>query len=181
MKVLLYIICFLSLSNVFGQDTEMLGYINQYRKQLGKTSLVLSSDLTKISVEQTNKIITDDSLSHSHKTSEIATLGEHLPSTVDSKLEFFVFVESVMGMEYEEPKTETEVVKYVKLYCLYMFDKSPKHKKILLGDYKNVGFETVIKNITFKSNEVVINGKTVTFKNIKSHYLVDFYCVINFD
>ncbi len=181
MRLVLYISLIFITQSVFCQDIEMLGFINKYRKQSGKKELSLSKDLTVISVEQTKKIIKDDSLSHSHKTSEIATMGKNLPSTVDSKLDFCVFVESVMGIKYEEPKTDEDVIKIVKLYCLYMFDKSPKHKSILLGDYKNVGFEIITNNIKYKSNDVTINGKVVTFKNIKNHYLVDFYCVVNFD
>ena len=180
MKKLLIFIALLS-NTLFAQDTEMFNYINIYRKHCGKKPFVISKDLTKTAIEQNKIIITEDSLSHSHKASEIAVMGEHLPSTVDTKLDFIVFVESFMGMTYEEPKTEDNVVKYVKLYCLYLFDKSPKHKSILLGDFTNIGFDIVINNIKFKSNEVVVNGQVVKFKNIKSHYLVDFYCVADFN
>lgn len=180
MKKLVIFIALLS-NTLFAQDTEMFNYINIYRKKCGEKSLVISKDLTKIAIEQNKIIITEDSLSHSHKASEIAVMGKHLPSTVDTKLDFIVFVESFMDMTYEEPKTEDNAVKYVKLYCIYLFDKSPKHKSILLGDYTNIGFDIVINNVKFKSNEFVVNGQVVKFKNIKSHYLVDFYCVADFN
>jgi hypothetical protein len=180
MKKLLIFIVLLS-NTLFAQDIEMFNYINIYRKHFGKKSLVISKDLTNISIEQNKIIITEDSLSHSHIASEIAVMGEHLPSTNQTTLGFSIFVKSVMGIIYEEPKTEDDVVKYVKLYSLYLFDKSPNHKKILLGDYTNIGFDIIIDNIKYKSNKVVVNGKTFEFKNIKSHYLVDFYCVADFN
>ena len=174
------ILLFLSVSIIFGQDTEMFNFINLYRKHNGKKELKLSTDLSKISVEQNNKIITEDSLSHSHKTSEIAVMGKNLPSTVESKLDFYLFIES-LGIKYVEPKTEEEAIKNAKLYCLFLFDKSPKHKNILLGDYTNVGFDIVIKDVIYKSNKIVVNGVETEFKKIKSHYLVKFYCVANFN
>lgn len=180
MKKLLIFIALLS-NTLFAQDIEMFNYINIYRKHYGKKSLVISKDLTNISIEQNKIIITEDSLSHSHKASEIAVMGEHLPSTNQITLEFSNFVESVMGMKYEEPKTEENVIKYVKLYSLFLFNKSPKHKSILLGDYVNVGFDIIMNNIKFKSNEFILNGQVVKFKNVKSHYLVDFYCVADFN
>jgi hypothetical protein len=180
MKKLLIFIVILS-NTLFAQDIEMFNYINIYRKHFGKKSLVISKDLTNISIEQNKIIITEDSLSHSHIASEIAVIGEHLPSTNQITLEFSNFVESVMGMKYEEPKTEENVIKYVKLYSLYLFDKSPNHKSILLGNHTNIGFDIVIDNVKQKSNEVVLNGKVVKFKNIKSNYLVDFYCVADFN
>jgi len=180
MKKLIIFIVLIS-NTLFGQDTEMFNYINIYRKHFGKKCLVISKDLTKIAIEQNKIIISDDSLSHSHKASEIAVMGESLPSSLNINLDFVIFVKSVMGITYEEPKTEDDVIKYVKLYSLYLFDKSPNHKKILLGDYTNIGFDIIIDNIKYKSNKVVVNGKTFEFKNIKSHYLVDFYCVADFN
>ena len=164
----------------FAQDKEMLEYVNLYRKTNKKTELKLSNSLTNISVEQNKKIIIDDSLSHSHKSSEIVVMGKNLPSTVETKMEFYIFVES-MGIKYMEPKTDAEAIKYTKLYCLFLFDKSPNHKNILLGDYTNVGLDIVIENVKYKSNEVVVNGQVVKFNKIKSHYTVDFYCVVNFN
>ncbi len=180
MKKLLIIIGLLS-NSLFAQDIEMLKYISIYRKHFNKKSLVFSKDLSKISIEQTQKIIADDSLSHSHKASEIAVMGKNLPSTADSKLNFMIFVEKIMGIKYEEPKTDEDAIKHVKLYCLYLFDKSPEHKNILLGDYTNVGFEIITNNIKYKSNEFIVNGQVVKFKNIKSHYVVEFYFVANFN
>jgi len=179
MKNLLLIFVLVTTS-VFGQDVEMFNFINLYRKQNGKKELKLSESLSTISVEQNKKIVADDTLSHSHKTSEIAVMGKNLPSTMETKTNFFMFVES-LGITYKEPRTDEEAVKYTKLYCLFLFNESPKHKDILLGDYTNIGFDLIIENVKFKSNEVVVNGQVVKFNKIKSHYTVDFYFVTNFN
>lgn len=179
MKKLLFIFAFIT-TTVFAQDAEMFNYINLYRKHNGKKEVKLSETLTTISVEQNKKIISEDSLSHSHKASEIAVMGENLPSTMAIKTEFYLFVES-LGLKYVDPKTDEEAITSTKLYCLFLFDKSPKHKDILLGDYTNIGFDIVINNIKFKPNEMVVNGQVVKFNKIKSHYMVDFYCVANFN
>lgn len=180
MKTILVIFYILSVTRLFGQDIEMLDYINHYRKHNGKTELKLSKELSSISVEQNKKIMTEDSLSHSHKSSEIVTMGKNLPSTDESKNAFMSFVKSI-GLKYVEPTTNDEAIKYFKLYCLFLFDKSPKHKEILLGNYANVGLDFVVNNISYKSNEIVVNGKTVKFNKIKSHYIGKFYCVVNFN
>lgn len=177
----LIIVLFITLStSIFAQDIEMIGFINQYRSFNGKSALVWSCDLAKISKAQTAVIIKQDSLSHSHITTEIATMGTSLPSTNDEKTKFVVFLKSVFDIDYIEPKTDTDVVKYVKLYAIYMFDQSPKHKAILLGDYKSIGFDVVTSDIKFKSNVIKIGDKTIEYKNFVSHYEVNFYVVMNF-
>ena len=177
----LIIAIFITIStSIFAQDTEMLGFINQYRSFNGKSVLVWSCDLAKVSKAQTAVIIKQDSLSHSHVTTEIATMGTSLPSTSDEKTKFTLFLKSVFGIEYTEPKNDTDVVKYVKLYAIYMFDQSPKHKAILLGNYKSIGFDVVTNNIKFKSNVIKIGDKSVEYKNFVSHYEVKFCVVMNF-
>jgi hypothetical protein len=62
-----------------------------------------------------------------------------------------------------------------------MYDQSPKHKSILLDDYVNIGFDTIIKDIKYTPNTVTILGKTVEYKNMVSHYKVNFYNVTTFN
>jgi len=177
----LIIVLFITIStSIFAQDIEMLGFINQYRSFNGKSALVWSCDLAKISKTQTAVIIKQDSLSHSHVTTEIATMGHSLPSTNNEKTNFITFLKNVFGVDYLESKNDTDVVKYVKLYSIYMFDQSPKHKAILLGNYKSIGFDIVISDIKFKSNIIKIGDKSVEYKNFVNHYKVNFYVVMNF-
>ena len=178
MKALIILIL-LPFNLVLAQDSAMVEFINLYRIKHGKNKLTVSEKLTKISVEQNEVIIADDSLSHSHKSSEIVVMGKHLPATEKSKAMFIAFVKS-LGLEYIEPKTEAEVITNTKLYCIYLFDNSPEHKKILLDKHKNIGLNIVIRDINFKSNEMVLDGQVVKFKNIKSYYNVKFYCTVNF-
>lgn len=177
----LIIALFITVStSIYAQDTEMLGFINQYRIFNSKSALVWSCDLAKVSKTQTAIIIKQDSLSHSHVTTEIATMGSSLPSTNDEKIRFIGFLKSVFDIDYIEPENDTDVVKYVKLYAIYMFDQSPKHKVILLGDYKSIGFDIITTDIKFKSNVIKIGDKTIEYKNFVSHYEVKFYVVMNF-
>lgn len=178
MKALIILIL-LSFNLVLAQDAEMVKFINLYRVKHGKNKLTVSEKLTKISVEQNEVIIADDSLSHSHKSDEIVVMGKNLPATDKVKSKFILFVKS-LGLKYVEPKTEYEVITNVKLYCIYLFENSPEHKKILLGEHTNIGLDIVIRDIKFKSNEMILNGQSVSFKNIKSHYNVKFYCTVNF-
>jgi hypothetical protein len=111
---------------------------------------------------------------------EIATMGTTLPATQDSKDKFAEFLKSTFNIDYVDPKNDSDVIKMVKLYVIYMFDKSPKHKAILLGEYKYVGFDLVIKDIKHKPNTLTINGKTIVFKNFSDYYKVMFYSVFDF-
>ena len=161
------------------QDTEMLGFINQYRIANGKKALVMSKDLNTIAKNQIQVIKNKDSNSHSGLANEVVTMGHTLPNTLDEKNSFICFLDSVFNMEYVEPKTYDEVSTLTKLYMLFMFNNSPKHKAILLGDYKLVGFETIIKDIKYKPNTITIGDKVIKFLNLISHYEVKFYCVID--
>lgn len=179
MKTTIILFFLLIVANLFAQDAEMVNYVNLYRKHFKKSELKLSDKLTEIALEQNRIIISNDSLSHSRKASEIATMGKNLPATDESKKEFSNFLK-VLGVKYVEPKTNEEATKYIKLYCLFLFDKSPMHKSILLGDYEKFGLDIVINSVTYKSNETVLNGKVIKLNKIKSHYYAKFYCVIDF-
>lgn len=178
MKKIAILFLFLT-STIIAQDDEMINYVNLYRKHFKKNKLTLSDNLTKIAIEQNKIIISDDSLSHSHKASEIATMGENLPFTDETKQQFISFLK-VLGIKYIEPKTNEEAKKYFKLYCLYLFDKSPKHKSILLGEYDKFGLDIVINSISYVSTETVINGKVIKLNKIKNHYHAEFFCIIDF-
>lgn len=180
MKNLIAVIFIILSTNVLAQDVEMLTFVNQYRTFNGKQPFVWSSELAEVSKNQTNTIVNQDSLSHSHITSEIATMGKSLPSTVDLKAKFVEFIKTVFDIDYVEPENDSAVVTYVKLYSIFMFDQSPKHKAILLGDHKYIGFDVVACNIAHKSNTVTIGGKTVEYKKFVSHYEVNFCVVMNF-
>jgi hypothetical protein len=88
-------------------------------------------------------------------------------------------LENVFNIQYVEPKNDSEVITIVKLYVIYMFDNSPKHKAILLGDYKYVGIDLAIKDIKHKSNSIMINGKKIVLKNFADYYEVKFYSVLD--
>jgi uncharacterized protein YkwD len=178
-RLLTFTLLILSLT-ALAQDIELMNNINTYRAYNNKPVLSWSKDAADIAKGQTSVIISQDSLSHSHLAPEIATMGTTLPATQDSKDKFAEFLKSTFNIDYVDPKNDSDVIKMVKLYVIYMFDKSPKHKAILLGEYKYVGFDLVIKDIKHKPNTLTINGKTIVFKNFSDYYKVMFYSVFDF-
>jgi len=171
---------FIFMSHVsFSQDIEFMHYLNVYRKHHNEKKFTWSPSLGKIASDQNFINEKQDSLSHSHLTSEIATMGTCLPACKTSKDEFIAFIKSEFGINYTEPKTNNEVARLVKLYAIYMFDKSPKHKKILLGNYDKIGYHFIIKDINYVPNTVTIGGETIDLKNFISYYEVKFFFVVN--
>jgi uncharacterized protein YkwD len=188
MKNLIAIILISISTFTFGQDTEMLGFINQYRTSHGKGIVKVSSKLTDIAVTCNKANIDKDTLVHTRiantaATGEIITKGKHLPATPADKVVFTKFIKSFFGLTYVEPTTEAEVVTYTKLYILYMYDQSSGHKAILLGNFTNVGFDTMIKDIKphAKPNPIVVGGKVYEHKNVLNYYHVTFYSTIDFN
>lgn len=167
--------------NVFAQNTEMINYINQYRVANGKKTLLISKKLTEIAENQNSINIKQDSINHSHIVSEVATMGHSLPTTNIEKDKFVRFLKNNFNITYLEPKTNEDVVKYVKLYIIFLFDSSTKHKSILLGNYKSIGVSIDIKDIEHKTNTIKIGSKTFVFENMISHYKVNFYTTIDFN
>jgi hypothetical protein len=158
----IFIIFFSVLSSLsFGQDIEFMHYLNVYRKHHEKKTFTWSHSLGKIASDQNFKNELQDSLSHSHLSSEIATMGTCLPACKSTKDDFIAFLKSEFGLEYKEPKTNNEVARLVKIYAIYMFDKSPKHKAILLGNYKYIGFDLVIRDITYKPTTIPIGAPII--------------------
>lgn len=179
MKKIVIIIFLATSTNILAQDIEMFDFVNKYRVANGKNTLTVTKELTKIAVNQTNTIIYQDSITHSHLINEIATMGHSLPTTAATRDKFINFLLVNFNIVYVEPKIESEVVKYTKLYVIYLFDKSPVHKTILLGDYKTIGLDVVIKDIKHKTNVIIIGGKKFEYNNMINHYDVNFYSVIN--
>lgn len=178
-RLFTFVLLILSLASS-AQDIKLMNLINAYRIHNHKPILYWSKDAADIAVNQTKLIILQDSLSHSHLAPEIATMGTTLPATQDSKNKFAEFLKSTFDINYVEPNNDSDVIKMVKLYVVYMFDNSPKHKAILLGEYKYIGFDLVIKDIKHKPNTLTINGKTILFKNFFDYYKVKFYSVFDF-
>jgi len=178
-KLLTFTLLILTIS-ASAQDVELMSYINKYRIHYNKPILSWSKNMADIAKDQTSVIISQDSLSHSHLAPEITTMGTTLPATQANKDMFSEFLKTTFNIDYVEPKNDIDVNKMVKLYIIYMFDKSPKHKAILLGDYKYIGFGLVIKDIKYKPNTVTIGGKTITLKKFTEHYEVKFYSVFDF-
>lgn len=180
MKRLLLIICTISSLLSYGQDYEMLNFINIYRVKNGCESVIYSEDLENIAKTQNTLNTISDSIAHSHKTSEIALKGNSSPATKISRDVFTNFLQKYFKLDYKEPKTEIEALTLTKLYSIYLFSTSKSHNNILLGEYKYVGFDFVANNIKLKSNVVKIGDKEYKLNNVISHHNVNFYVVINF-
>ena len=178
-RLFTFIFLILSLA-ASAQDIELMSYVNAYRIHYNKPILSWSKNMTDIAKDQTQVIILQDSLSHSHLAPEIATMGTTLPATQANKDMFAEFLKTTFNIDYVEPKNDSDVNKMVKLYIIYMFDKSPKHKAILLGNYKYIGFDLVIRDIKYKPNTITIGGKTIILKKFTEYYEVKFYSVFDF-
>ena len=180
MKKILLVFCTLSSIVSYGQDYDMLNFINIYRAKNGCESVIHSEELEKIAKEQNNFNVLSDSVSHSHKASEIALKGNSLPVTKFSKDNFIVFLQKYFKLDYHEPKTDAEVLTLTKLYSIYLFSSSKSHNNILLGKYNYVGVNFLTKNIKHKSNIIKIGSKEHKLNNFISHYKIDYYVVIDF-
>jgi hypothetical protein len=179
MKYLITIILSLLSLNLYSQDIEFMHYLNVYRKNNEKETFKWSHAMGKISSDQNKINESQDSLSHSGKASEISFMGNSLPSCKETKADFVKFMKDVLKVTYVEPKTNSEVARLVKIYVIYKFHNSPAHKKILLGNYKFVGFDFIIKDINYISNKITIGDKTVELGKFESYYEVKYFFVVN--
>jgi len=178
----IFIITFSCLLTIlgYGQDYEMLTYINEYRLKNKLSELKYNNNLGNVAIEQNRVNVLKDSVFHSHKYSEIALMGNSLPATEKEKQDFIMFLKTFFDYEYIEPYSKSDVCRMVKLYSIYLFHNSQSHKRILLGNYTNIGLDISLKNINLKKNVVNIGDKTYTLKNTITHHKVDFFVVVNF-
>ena len=179
MKKILVIILFM-FGKLYAQDAMFIGLVNAYRDSYNKEPLLWCENLSEISKNQNKRIILENRLFHSRLTSEIATMGTSLPFTDEEIEKFSKFLKKRFNLEYKEPLNEYDAIMCAKFYAIYLFDGSPSHKNILLGDYKKFGFDIVIKDIEFKPNYMVINDEKIYFKNSNSFFKLKFYFVVNF-
>lgn len=173
---------------LWGQDTEMLGFINQYRITHGKSALTYDAKLAAIAAECNAYNVSNDTLVHT-KIAGTMVGGENivrdtrLPAIAEEKAAFGAFMKSVFGVTYTEPTTDTEVTKMVKMYIIYKYDQSKHHKATLLGNFTKIGFSTTIKGI--KKHEaakpVVIRGKSYARKSSLDYFEVTFYSALDFN
>lgn len=187
MKNILIIITTILTFTATAQDTEMLGFINQYRVSHSKKALVISEKLTKISITCNENNLSKDTLIHTNliksiAISEICTMSKSLPFTRETKEIFIKFIKTNFNLIYIEPTTNDEVIRYSKLLSIYNFDKSPPHKKELLSNVTNVGFSVICQNIEKdKLSIVFIAGKTYNFKKLTESYKFNCFVTIDFN
>jgi hypothetical protein len=179
MKKILIISLFI-FGELYAQDAMFIGLVNAYRDSYNKEPLLWCENLSEISKNQNKRIILENRLFHSGLKSEIVTMGTSLPFIDEDIQKFSKFLKKRFNLEYREPLTEYDANVYTKIYAIYLFDCSPIHKSILLGDYKKFGFDIVIKDIEFKPNYIVINNEKINLKNRYSYFKLKFYFIINF-
>lgn len=187
MKNLLIIIATILTFTTQAQDIEMFGFINQYRAAHGKKALVISDKLTSIATACNENNSSNDTLIHTKltktvSTGEICTMSKSLPITRETKEIFIKFIKANFNLVYVEPTTNEEVIKYAKLLSIYNFDQSPAHKKLLLSDVTNLGFNVICQNIKKGAPATrTIAGKTYTFKNLTESFKFDCFVTIDFN
>lgn len=179
MKKFLIVLVLLLPHLLKGQDIEMFNLINQYRAFNNKNILSWSDSLFHISREQSLKIINDKAISHSNKSNEIAFLSSSIPLTSDSG-NLKQFLKDIYHIDNEDSIIKENLTLYSKLYIIYSFNNSPKHKEILLGDYKYFSFH-VEQNFLEKVTSIIeLNGIQFQLRNRKDHYNGVFCSVIDF-
>lgn len=185
MKKLILITTFIIL-NLFleAQNGKLFNYLNQYRSANGKESVEWSEKLNKISENQTQLMYENDSVFHSGKNVyECILKGINLTPTFSDKSDFALFLKKNFGIEYKDPaesENTNNVEEYLLYYTIYLWDKEPLHKSIMLADnVKDGSINIFIKSIKYKSNKVFINGRVMEHKKIISHYDCIWYSTLN--
>lgn len=183
-KQLITLFLLLSFTFVKSQDSQLFNDLNTYRIVNGKDPLKWSDKLNKISVKQAETICKKDSLFHSRTDSyECIAKGNSLAGTKEEKKNFTIFLKKYFKNEYKDPaetKNQNDVYKYILLYIVYLWDKDPAHREILLTDDVEIGSVCVILNeMKLKLNKITINGQTTEFKNFINYYEIKFYVVFN--
>jgi len=181
MKLLIALL-FLTTS-VFGQ-TDLFDYLNDYRQSNGIERLRYDIDLDSISAGNTYAMAINDTLLHTGTdTYECSNRGVNLVPTNAERIGFDEFTWEYFGIEYVVPNDSTDIeliYTYIKLYTLYAWHMSPKHRAIMLNKGVNRGSAHIlIGDMVFKPNYRVIMGKKSYFKKFISHYTVNSYATIN--
>lgn len=180
-KFITFILIFVSIFT-FGQDREMFDYINTYRVKNGVKKIKWSNDLYEISKTHNDSIVSKDSLYHSGTDTyeNCAGSSKWTTSITPSRLkDFNKFINKYYGLTFD-PKSTTDVDKFIKLSVIYAWTISVNHNKIMLKkDLKWGSIETHISDVTFVDNVVVKYGKTIKFSNISPYYKVKVYTTFN--
>ena len=180
----LILILFLITNLSWAQDGELFIYLNQYRNANNRESVKWSYKLDKISESQITKMYNADSVFHSNQNVyECVLKGISVTPTISDKSDFALFLKKNFNLEYKDPantKNDNAVEKYILYYTIYMWDKEPTHRAIMLMDkVKEGSISLFIKSIKFKSNKVFINGKVIEHKRIIDHYDCEWFATLN--
>lgn len=184
MKLLLPILFLTSI--VFGQDSELFGYVNTYRKANGVNTLRWDNDLYFAAKANTNKMLEGDTLLHSGNDIYECIIKEYtLVPTNDIKIGFETFLMRYFNMAYVDPastKDTTDVIKYMLLYVVYSWHCSPAHRAIMLSDDATIGSVNInLGVINFKPNYKLVGGQKIEFTKFISHYEVKTFATLNLD
>jgi len=184
MRILIIILFMFSYFISFSQDKELFEYVNIYREHHNLKKINWSDDLCLISIEQTNKIKNDDSLSHSHKeTYENVVMTNALPNSISMEKSFKIFCKEYFKYDYKFDKNISycELNSISRMYIVFLWHNSDSHKKILLKKGVKIGSceSYVDSNYTIFNNKITVGGVTKTFSKLPSHYKVKIYSTLN--
>lgn len=154
MKNIVTIILILLGSVLFGQNLDSLtfNYVNQYRVKNNKKMLIWSNDLYVTSIKQSDNMVMNDSIYHSHgyTYSENVAYGKNSSFSFDEN--YKNFIKKYFNLSYDD------VLNNINVYCatniVYRWSVSNGHNKIMLSDKKYGGIHLVLKDIIKKNNFV---------------------------
>jgi len=184
MRVIIIILSMFLYFSSFSQDRELFVYVNTYREANGLKKLNWSGELSKISIEQNNKIKNDDSLSHSHKdTYENILKSNAVPNTLKMEIDFKVFCKKYFNYDYKFNSNiyNDKLNSISKMYIVFLWDNSELHKNNMLREDVKIGScDSFVGNdyIVF-NNTITIGGLSRSFSNLPSHYKVKIYSTLN--
>lgn len=178
MKIILSLLLFFLPFISIGQDIEYMHYLNVYRKNHNEKKLTWSKNLWLLANNENILNEHNDSITSSIK-NKVSVIGYSLPTCNDVQTSFVKFLKDEFKITYAEPKTNHEVAKMVKLYSIFLFSQRPEENKILLGNYTEIGFDFIIKDITYVNNTVIVDGKEIKLDKFIPYYEVKFYFVLN--
>ena len=148
-----FILIFIS-SVLFGQNLDLLtfDYVNQYRVKNNKKVLVWSNDLYASSIKQSDNMVINDSIYHSHgyTYSENVGYGKNTSFSFDDG--YKNFIKEYFNLSYDD------VLKNINIYCVtdvvYRWSISNGHNKIMLSDKKYGAIHVILKDVIKKNNFV---------------------------
>lgn len=180
MNRLILILCFSILYfKIYSKENDFINLLNIYRVYNNSSELIIDSNQNF----NYNQFIIKDTIFHNSKIKVnecIVKVNEIIPNK-HLKDSFDWFLHKIYNTSYNDEFNDLD--RLVKLYMIFLWDNSISHKEIILNkNFTKVNIYLYIdNNIIFKSNQIVLKNKTLSFKEIESRYIIKAFSVLKFN